>query len=256
MPLAALRAYELWWMQYRRTWRGSLASTIVNPLLYLAALGVGLGTIVDRAGYRPAGVEYLQFVAPALLAAAAMQLATSESTWPVLGAMKWTEEYRSMLTTPLTVDDVLAGHQLWIGTRVLASSAIYLAVVAAFGAVASPLGLLVVPVAALLGLAFAAPIAAAVAWTGSESMFSPLTRWIITPMFLFAGTFFPTSRLPDAVRVVVEITPLWHGVELCRGLALGTVDLAAALGHAGYLLVWVVGGFALARVAYRRRLVR
>ena len=255
MP-AALRAYELWWMQYRRTWRGSIASTIVNPLLYLGALGVGLGTIVDRAGYQPAGVDYLEFVAPALLAAAAMQLATSESTWPVLGAMKWTQEYRSMLTTPLTVDDVLAGHQLWIATRVLASSAIYLAVVAAFGAVASPLGLLVVPVAVLVGAAFAAPIAAAVAWTESETMFSALTRWIITPMFLFAGTFFPTSRLPGVLHAIVEVTPLWHGVELCRGLALGTAQLPAALGHVAYLLAWVVAGFALARVTYRRRLVR
>ncbi len=132
-----LRAYEHWLAQYKRVWRGTVGTSLVNPLLYLAALGVGLGTIVDRSQNAPAGVPYLYFIAPGLLAAAAMQTAAAESSWPVLGAIKWTRTYYAMTATPLTERDVLIGHQLFVITRVLTASAAYLVVVAAFGAVNS-----------------------------------------------------------------------------------------------------------------------
>ena len=143
--LQPLRAYEHWLAQYKRVWRGTIGTSLVNPLLYLAALGVGLGTIVDSSANAPAGVPYLDFIAPGLLAAAAMQTAATESSWPVMGAIKWTRTYYAMTATPLTERDVLIGHQLFVITRVLTASAAYLLVVAAFGAVNSWLGLLAIP---------------------------------------------------------------------------------------------------------------
>ena len=251
-----LRAYEHWLAQYKRVWRGTLGTSLVNPLLYLAALGVGLGTIVDRSQNAPAGVPYLDFIAPGLLAAAAMQTAATESSWPVLGAIKWTRTYYAMTATPLTERDVLIGHQLFVITRVLTASAAYLVVVAAFGAVNSWLGLLTIPVAVLIGTAFSMPLAAYAATTESDSSFPPIFRFVIVPMFLFSGTFFPVEQMPLAFELAAYLTPIWHGVELCRGLMLGTIGLLPASGHIAYLLAWTIGGLALARRSYRQRLFK
>jgi len=251
-----LRAYEHWLAQYKRVWRGTIGTSLLNPLLYLAALGVGLGTIVDRSQNAPAGVPYLDFIAPGLLAAAAMQTAAVEASWPVMGAIKWTRTYYAMTATPLTERDVLIGHQLFVITRVLMASAAYLLVVAAFGAVNSWLGLLAVPVAVLIGTAFSMPMAAYAATREGDSSFPPIFRFLIVPMFLFSGTFFPVDQMPLAFELAAYVTPIWHGVELCRQLTLGEAELPAALGHLVYLLAWSVGGFLAARGAYRRRLFR
>lgn len=251
-----LRAYEHWLAQYKRVWRGTIGTSLLNPLLYLAALGVGLGTIVDGSQNAPAGVPYLDFIAPGLLAAAAMQTAATESSWPVMGAIKWTRTYYAMTATPLTERDVLIGHQLFVVTRVFTASAAYLLVVALFGAVNSWLGLLAIPVAVLIGTAFSMPMAAYAARTESDASFPPIFRFLIVPMFLFSGTFFPVSQMPLAFELAAYVTPIWHGVELCRGLTLGTIELLPALGHVAYLLAWTIGGLALARRAYKRRLFR
>jgi lipooligosaccharide transport system permease protein len=251
-----LRAYEHWLAQYKRVWRGTVGTSLLNPLLYLAALGVGLGTIVDRSANAPGGVPYLDFIAPGLLAAAAMQTAATESSWPVMGAIKWTRTYYAMTATPLTERDVLVGHQLFVVTRVLTASTAYLLIVAAFGAVASWWGLLAIPVAVLIGTAFSMPMAAFAATRQSDGSFPPIFRFVIVPMFLFSGTFFPVSQLPLAFELAAYVTPIWHGVELCRQLTLGEVEMLAAAGHLAYLLVWTVAGLLLARRAYRRRLYR
>jgi lipooligosaccharide transport system permease protein len=249
-----LRAYEHWLAQYKRVWRGTVGTSLVNPLLYLAALGVGLGTIVDRSANAPAGVPYLDFIAPGLLAAAAMQTAATESSWPVMGAIKWTRTYYAMTATPLTERDVLIGHQLFVVTRVLTASSAYLLVVALFGAVNSWLGLLAIPVAVVIGTAFSMPMAAYASSVEHDHSFPPIFRFLIVPMFLFSGTFFPVSQMPLVFELLAYVTPIWHGVELCRGLMLGTIDALPALGHLAYLLAWSVGGFLLARRSYRKRL--
>jgi lipooligosaccharide transport system permease protein len=253
--LQPLRAYEHWLAQYKRVWRGTIGTSIVNPLLYLTALGVGLGTIVDKTQNAPGGVPYLDFVAPGLLAAAAMQTATTESSWPVMAAIKWSRVYHAMIATPLTERDAFVGHQLFVLTRVFTSAAAYLLVIAAFGAVTSWLALLVVPVAALIGTAFSMPMAALAATVEDDRTFVTIFRFLIVPMFLFSGTFFPVSQLPLAFELAAYVTPIWHGVELSRMLTLGDVDAAAAFGHVAYLLAWTLLGFELARRAYRRRLL-
>jgi lipooligosaccharide transport system permease protein len=251
----ALRSYELWLAQYRRVWRGTVVTSVVTPTLYLAALGVGLGSIVNRGGGGPGGGRYLDFVAPGLLASAAMQIASQESAWPVLAAIRWTRSYFAQLATPLGVPDVLAGHQLFVVTRVAVSSTAYLVVIAAFGGLHSGLAALVPLCAVLVGLAYSLPVAAYAARAKNDNAFNPLFRFAIFPMFLFSGTFFPVTRLPLPLEWLAYATPLWHGVELCRDLTLGRAALLPDLGHAAYLALWAVAGAVLALASYRRRLV-
>ena len=251
----ALRPLEFFFTQYKRVWRGTIGTSLINPLLYLTALGVGLGTLVDQTQNAPGGVPYLDFVAPGLLAAAAMQTASTESSWPVMAAIKWSRVYHAMIATPLTERDAFVGHQLFVVTRVLTSAAAYLAIIAAFGAVSSWVGILVVPVAVLIGTAFSMPMAALAASVEDDRTFVTIFRFLIVPMFLFSGTFFPVDQLPLVFELIAYVTPIWHGVELCRMLTLGDVDVAAALGHLAYLLTWTLAGFELARRAYRRRLL-
>jgi lipooligosaccharide transport system permease protein len=247
----ALRSYEYWLTVYRRVWRGTIASSVLNPVLYLAAMGVGLGSIVKK---QQLGLPYLDFVAPGLLAAVAMQIASIESAFPVRGAIKWNRQYFAMLATPLRVADLVTGHLLYVATRVTVAVAIYLAALAAFGALHSWYSLLTIPLCVLVGLAFAAPISALSAYA-EEEVFNPLFRFAVTPMFLFSGTFFPVSRIPHGLRELAYATPLWNGVDLARHLTLGGPRLWPALAHVGYLLLWVVVGVFLARLAYRKKLV-
>jgi lipooligosaccharide transport system permease protein len=251
----ALRSYEFWLAYYRRVWRGSVVSSIVNPVFYLAALGIGLGTLVNNSPTRPGGVSYAHFVAPGLLAAAAMQIAVTESTWPVLGSFKWTRQYFAMAATPLGPGSILAGHQLFVASRIAVSCTAYLGVIAAFGGIASWHAIFAVPAALLTGLAFSAPVEAYAASIEADTGFSALFRFGVVPMFLFSGTFFPVSRLPQVLEWVAYATPLWHGVDLARGLILGTTGAGRALVHSAYLLAWILGGLALARSRYARRLL-
>jgi lipooligosaccharide transport system permease protein len=253
-PLA-LRSFEYWLFQYKRTWRGSVISTILFPVLFLASMGIGLGTLVDSS--TSGGVEghsYLVFLAPGLLAATAMQTAVGESTYPVMGAIKWIKTYHAMLATPLGVLDVLVGHLLYIGARVLFGSAIFLAVMAGFGAVDSPLALLTLPAALLTGLAFATPVVAYSAVLDNDYGFAILMRFVVVPLFLFGGVFYPVTQLPLVFEQLAYLTPLWHGVALARGLALGTATLGGTLLHVAYLAGWIAVGFAFAARNYQRRL--
>jgi lipooligosaccharide transport system permease protein len=252
----ALRSYESYLIQYRRAWRGSVATSIISPVLYLSALGVGLGTFVNRSGSTPGGSSYLSFVAPGLLAATAMQVATGESTWPVHAAIKWRGTYFAMLATPLRVRDILFGQQLFVASRVLVSAGAYLVVIAIFGGVDSAYGVLAFPAALLVGMAFAAPCLAFAATVERDSAFAALFRFGIVPMFLFSGTFYPVNRLPEVLEWVAYATPLWHGVELCRDLTTGRLAAGADLGHAGYLAALAVTGLLLALRTHERRLVR
>ena len=240
---------------YRHFWRSSLVSTVVEPALFLAAMGLTLGVLVDRGPGLPGGLSYLDFLAPGLLAAAAMQIASFESTYPVLGAIRWDKTYEAVLATPAGARDLLVGHLLFVAFRVGTSAAMFLVVLVLFGAAASPLVVLAWPAALLTGLAFAAPITAFSARLESDNGFAALQRFLILPMFLFSGTFFPVDQLPGLFQWVAYATPLWHGVALSRGLALGSLDGWWALGHVGYLAAWLVGGVLLAMRSFERRLV-
>ena len=250
---AALRSYAYWLSQYRRTWRAGVFTTLVSPVLYLTAMGVGLGSLVHRSAAL-GGVTYLQFIAPGLLAATAMQIGAGEATYPVFASFKWMRVYHAMAATPLMPFDILLGHLFWIATRIAMASGAYLAVVAAFGAIRSPLGLLAFPACILVGMAFVGPIVAFSATRETDGGFAALGRFGIIPMFLFSGTFFPVAQLPDAVRWVAYVSPLWHGVDLVRSLTLGHVDVLVALGHVAYLGAWTTVGIVIAGRIFKRRL--
>ncbi len=249
------RPFEFFFAQYRRVWRATLISSVVTPVVYLLALGVGMGAFLGDITFRGNTYDYFEFVAPGLLAATAMQLASFEASWPILSAIKWTRQYHAMLATPLRVRDVALAQQGFIASRMLMTATVYFVVIAAFGAVATPLGVLAIPVAVLVGLAYSTFIAAWAARTDNEASFVAIFRFVILPMFLFSGTFFPIDRLPAPLEVIAYLTPLWHGVDLCRMLVLGDVATWLALAHAAYLVAFVAAGLALALFTYRRRLV-
>jgi lipooligosaccharide transport system permease protein len=251
----AIRQFRFWLTNYRRTWRGSIYSSVLNPFLYLGAMGLGLGTLVDRHGTSSlGGVSYLAFLAPGLLAAAAMQTAMGESTYPVYGSVKWLKTYQAAISSPLRPSDLFHGHLLWTTFRLTMNSAIFLGVMAVFGAAESAWLILCLPAAVLTGLAFAAPIEAYAMTCTKDTSFAMLFRFGIIPLFLFSGTFFPVSQLPVYVRPLAYVTPLWHGVALCRSLSLGTAQLGASAGHVGYLAALTALGIYAGNRTYRRRL--
>jgi lipooligosaccharide transport system permease protein len=250
-----LRAAGYWGYQYKRTWKSSVATSFLIPILYLAAMGIALGSLIDKHSHGVGGVSYLAYLAPGLLAGTSMQIGTNDMMYPVLGAIKWMRTYLAMLAGPLSVYDVLIGHLAWVATRIAIVVSIYLAVMAAFGTIFSFWAVLALPVAVLTGMAFGAPMAAFAATLDKDSGFSTLYRFVIIPLFLFSGIFFPISQLPLVLQVVAYISPLFHGVSLCRDLTLGTVHPWPDLGHAAYLCLWVGVGYAVGRHTFAKRLV-
>jgi lipooligosaccharide transport system permease protein len=239
----------------RRYWRSVVIVGVLTPLLYVLALGIGLGTVVNRNGSGQLGVPYLVFVAPALLTAASLQVAAGEASWPVMGGFKWLRTYHGMAVTPLTPAQICEGLLWWIAIRLAGNAVIYLAIVAALGGTQRWEAVFAVPAAILTGIAFAAPLIALSATLRNEGQaFNVVFRFVITPMFLFAGTFYPISRLPEWGQWLAYVSPLWHGTELARDAAIGGLSPAAAVGHAGYLLAWLVIGVGLARWRFRVRL--
>ena len=252
------RQVDYWLVVYRRTWRGSAVSSFLLPVLYLTAMGLGLGSFIDSPGSRDqlGGASYLEFIAPGLLAATAMQSAVGESTYPVLGNFKWTKVYLSMVATPLSVASVLLAHLGYLAFRQLITSAVFLGVLGAFGLLAGVgTALVALLVAVLIGMAHATPVFAYAASLRDEHGFALLFRLGVIPMFLFSGAFFPVSQLPDAFEVLAYVTPLYHGVEVTRMLTTGDIAADAATLHTAYLLLWLVTGWWLALRAFSRRLV-
>ncbi|HXQ61337.1 MAG TPA: ABC transporter permease [Acidimicrobiales bacterium] len=249
------RALGYWMYQYKTTWRGSITTSFLYPVLYLSAMGVGLGTLVNRHAHLVDKVTYIDFLAPGLLAATAMQIGGNDAMYPVMGAIKWVRTYFAMLATPLGVGDVLMGHLAWIALRLTGVTAIYLGIMALFGTVHSPFALLAVPAGVLTGMAFAAPIAAFAATQTNDVAFAALYRFGLIPLFLFSGTFFPVTQLPGWLQAVAEATPLYHGVALCRGLTLGQLAAGPDVVHVAYLAILTVLGFVVAGRTFRARLV-
>ena len=243
---------------YVRTWRASIAATFVNPTLYLLAMGVGLGSFINKSHGGSAAIghtSYLHYVAPGLAASAAAVAAANEAMFPIMGAIKWQKTYYAMLATPLRVVDVLVGHLTWIAVRIAMAVGAYLIVMAAFGTISSYEAIAIFPVGILTGAAFATPLAAFAATQDSDGGFSLVFRLGVTPVFLFSGIFFPLSQLPAGMRVLAYLTPLWHGVALCRPLASGHVTAAGLAGHLSYLLLVTGAGVATALFTFRRRLL-
>jgi lipooligosaccharide transport system permease protein len=252
-------SYEHQLLLYRRTWRGSIFGSFLTPVMFLLAMGVGLGGFVDRSGSAAVGgVPYLAFLAPGLLASTVMQTSTFEATFPVLGGFRWIRRYHAMYATPLTPAAIALGQLGWIATRATLVGAIFTVVMVLFDATRSWTAVLAIPVATLTGLAFAGPIAAYMTTQRDTNAFSTIFRFGITPLFLFSGTFFPIDRLPAIIQPIAWIFPLWHGADLARALTLGTIGQAPLL-HLAHLaiLVGIAGAGTVAVIfMFRRQLLR
>lgn len=251
----ALRFVEAELRRYRHTWRGSVFSSFVNPVLFLLAMGLGLGALVDDLG-GPGELPFVTWLAPGLIVATAMQTAAGESSYPVMAGIKWIKSYDAALATPLEVRHLVAGHLGWVAARLVQVTAAYALVAALLGALSFGQALATLVPAVLTGLAFAGPVTWYTARLERETGLSSLFRFGIVPLFLFSGTFFPVDRLPASVRPLTLLTPLWHGVELARAWAL---DLEPGLPpglHLAVLAAVAAGGAAAAAARMRRRLVR
>jgi lipooligosaccharide transport system permease protein len=249
------RVWQRNWLVYRRLWHRSLAFGFLQPVLFLTAMGLGVGTLLstqDQSAF--GGVPYIDWLGPGLLAAMAMQTATFESTYPIMNKIMWGRNYEAMLSTPLTTRHLVFGELFWVAFRIGSLATVFLVVLAIFGIPRSPLAVLAIPVTMLIGVAFASCLFAFTATQRNDVGFSAVFRFIINPLFLFSGTFFPLSQLPDQIEWIAWLTPLFHGVELVRGLILGSLDWVTAPIHLGYLLAMLAIGAALADRFLRRRM--
>ena len=254
--IATLRVFEHHLTVYRRTWKGSVFLSFVSPILFLAAMGLGLGSLISRGPVRTVdGVSYLVFIAPGLLAASAMQSAYVETTYPIMARIQWERTYEGMLATPIAVINVLAGEFGWLAFRLALGSCAFFLVMLVFGTIHSVLSLLAIVAAVLTGLAFAAPILAWTATRRTDTSFALIGRFLITPLFLLGGVFFPIHQLPQLVQGIAWVTPLAHGVALARSLSLGVLTPSAGM-HLAVLLVYAVIGIVAARITLQRRLVQ
>ncbi len=233
--------------------------SVGHPVAYLFAMGVGLATLVDSQGAGAfGGVGYVTFVAPALLVSAAVMTAANEFTFPVMDGFKWRRTYYGPHASPLTPQQIAAGHIMAVTLRFLLQSAFYFAAVALVGAAPGGWGWVTILVATLAGLSFGLPLMAyAASITEDKGQFALVMRFIVMPLFLFSGTFFPLDSLPLAVRWIGWISPIWHGTELGRVFSYGYQEppLLTIL-HAVVLVGLAVLGWFLTRRQFASRMGR
>lgn len=258
-PTAPIRFFEAMLVAYRRTWRGTVISSFVNPVLFLAAMGLGLGSLVDGGSTALDGF-YLAFVATGLMAANAMQNGAGEGMWEVMAGIKWRKNFHGAITTPISPADIIYGKVLWTLARLVLVGAVFAVIARLFGALELGPALLAVFPAALTGVAFMSALTAFTVTRESDESMANVFRFVIIPMFLFSGTFFPISELPDFLQKVAYATPLFHGVELVRKVALPDIDpsLISAMPmwvHVAYLLAMTAIGIVLGSRFLGRRLM-
>ncbi|WP_243113636.1 ABC transporter permease [Desulfofundulus salinus] len=210
---------------FSRNWKTNLSFNFFEPLLYIAALGLGLGAYVKPME----GLPYLHYLAPGLVASSAMFATSYECTYGTFVRMEYQKTFHAMVATPVSIDDVIVAEILYGTFKSVLYGSVILVVILALGLVASPWALLVPPVLAVAGLLFAV---LSMIWTGlvpNMENFNYFFSLIMTPLFLFSGVFFPLSGLPRIIQTLAWASPLYHVVNLARGLVLGQV-------HSG--LIW------------------
>ena len=235
-----------------------LLYSIGQPLLYMVAMGIGLGTLVSSGVGSVDGVDYLTFVAPALLVSTVVMSVTAEMTYPVMAGFKWQRLYYAPVATAVSPGQIALGHLLAVVIRFLGQSAVFWVIMLMFGAVSSgwATSMLVIPIGVLAATAFGAPLQAyASTLTDEGFQFAFIQRFVVMPMFLFAGTFFPLSVMPVYLQWIGWISPVWHGTELARLVTYGApVPPSMLVVHLGFLLACTVVGLLLAVRFYTRRL--
>ncbi|MGB3762659.1 MAG: ABC transporter permease [Ornithinimicrobium sp.] len=244
--LRAMRAYAV----------SILLSAVAEPVLYLTAMGIGLGTLVDTQNGDVNGVPYLVFVAPALLVASLVASVGSEMSYPVMDGFKWGRNYYGPAATAITPAQIAQGHFLAVLLRFVAQASVFWLIMLAFGAVQAGWSVLAIPIGVLSAAAFGAPLQAYAATLVDEGyQFAFIERFVVMPMFLFAGTFFPLSAMPFYLQWVGWISPVWHGTQLARVAAYRADEPGWLIAvHLTFLIVCTLVGLRWARSVYTRRL--
>ncbi len=242
------RAFRVWQRNltvYTKLYKSSLALNFVEPVLYLAALGLGLGAFVREID----GVPYIQFIAPGIIASSSMFAAIYECTYGTYVRMTYQKTFDAILATPVNLDDLVLGELLWGATKSFLYGVIILFVISLFGLVPSPMILFVLPVLFVSGLVFSEISMIVTATIPGIDAFNYFYTLAMTPMFLFSGIFFPLDNLPPIVSKIAFFTPLYHLVNICRGLAFGRLP------HCAWDALWLIVA-ALLLAPYPFRLMR
>ena len=230
-----------------------ITSSFGNPLIYLLALGVGLAQLVPQ-GIE--GVPYLHYVGPALLMSTILTIGAEEGMFPVLGGFKWQKVFFAMSATPVTAGQIVAGFCVHLAIRFAFTASVFFGMLLDFGAVPSGTGWLMIPISVLGAFSILTPLASySASITEDKGQFPLIMRLIVMPMFLFSGTFFPLSQVPDWLEWVGWLSPLWHASSLGRVVSFGMIEpvwLTAV--HVGYLALLAVLGAVLMRRAFIKRL--
>jgi lipooligosaccharide transport system permease protein len=258
---ARSRKYGAWYVTEHkiaqmRGYAGTLIATAIGtPVLYLFAFGVGLATLITQNVGPVPGVSYLEFVAPALLCTAAVLVATEEYTFGILLGLKWNATYVGMNASPITARQIVDGTMIFVGLRMLFTTAIYALAMVLFGAIPSSVGLLTIVAGLLCGFAFAPLAAYAATITEDKGQFAIAQRIVILPLTLFSGTVFPLTQLPVFLQWIGWISPLWHASELGRQFVYGPSEpIWLSVVHVVYLLALAVFGWRLCARNVARRL--
>lgn len=222
-PFNFKRAFRVWqrnFTVYKKLYKSSIAFNFVEPILYLLALGFGLGAFVKEIH----GMPYINFIAPGLVASSAMFATASECTYGTYVRMTYQKTFDAILATPVNLADLVAGELMWGATKSMFYGAIIILVIAMFGLFKSPLIVLAIPVLFIGGLIFAETAVIATALVPGIDSFSYFFTLLLTPSFLFSGIFFPLDTLPPVVTRIAFFTPLYHLVNVLRSFAYGSLS--------------------------------
>jgi len=251
------RLFRVWHRNltvYRRIWKVVFLPPLLEPLLYLAAFGVGLSILIGTVQYDHKDVSYISFIAPALIAVNIMYSAFFENTYASFVRLYYQKTFDAMMATPLCLEEIMTGEIVWAATKAVVATAIMQGVISVFGFIHYPEGLLIIPLAFLGGIAFGS---IGLFFTGivrAIEMFNLPIFLFITPMFLFGGTFFPLENLPAWAQKFAMVFPLTHLVTLVRALAFGSLS-PSLWWHLAYLLAFSGLFFYLALAAMHRHLI-
>ena len=241
-------------MVYRHQWI-IIVSGVFEPIFYLIGIGLGIGGIVGEIPPAYVGgrtdVSYLAYVAPALLATAAMNGAVFETIFNVFFKLNHAKTYDGVLATPMGITEIALGEMLWALTRALLYAVAMFLIMLAFGLILSPWGVLMVPAALLVAAAFAGAGLAGTSYLRTVNDFDVPMGLVVTPMFLFSGTFFPIDIYPEALQWLMQVNPLYHAISLIRGLSTGLVGVAQV-----WDLAFLIGFFAICMWIAMRQMER
>lgn len=230
------RAFRVWQRHlkvYTKLYKSSIALNFIEPILYLTALGLGLGAYVQQIN----GVPYIKYIAPGIIASSAMFAAIYECTYGTYVRMTFQKTFDAILATPVNIDDLIAAEMMWGASKSLLYGSTIIIVISIFGFVDSPMILLALPFIFISGLIFAEISMIFVSLVPGIDSFNYFYTLFMTPMFLFSGIFFPVETLPKIVADIAFFTPLYHFVNICRSLSSGS--LSGALPD----MIWIIAVF-------------